>query len=174
MIYDTVPSLHVHFSGTWVAGSVRPPLVTPECLRRRQPFWRPLDKLPVSSASLFGSRGPRSPCSAPACLEAVGQDLLVQRQLFGRTLDKLYVSKASLFGGLLDKLSVSGDGLLGGFSTSFPFREFLNDCFRVDRVPEKQKDINKTCSVDLAGHFGTLYVLSPRRTALLSPFRCRD
>ena len=32
-------------------------------------------------------------------------------------------------------------------------------------MPEKQKDINKTCSMDPAGPFSTPYVLSPGRTA---------
>ena len=63
-------------------------------------------------------------------------------------------------------LSLSRNLELNGRSF-FELRENENliNYFRVDIVPEKQKDINKTCSVDLADHFGAPYVLSPRRTA---------
>ena len=46
-----------------------------------------------------------------------------------------------------------------------PGRRFLINYFEWERVPEIRNTSNRICPVDLAGHFGMPYVLSPRRTA---------
>ena len=46
----------------------------------------------------------------------------------------------------------------------------LINYFEWEKVQEKQKVANRNCPVDLAGHFGTPYVPSPR----LEPHQCRQ